>query len=65
MSPKPLLESFASLEDYLEALVGWHMDRNFDRAWHRQVAALIEWHMDQRFNAVDQDWLRKVGVKPE
>ena len=40
MQPKPHLESFASLEAYLEALVEWHLDRRFDgidRAWLRQV----------------------------
>lgn len=40
MRPKPELESFASLEDYLGALVEWHIDRRFDavdREWLRQV----------------------------
>jgi hypothetical protein len=40
MRPKPRLESFASLECYLEALVEWHLDRRFaaaDCEWLRQV----------------------------
>jgi hypothetical protein len=45
MPPKPALESFASLEAYLEALVGWLLD--------------------QRFAAMDREWLRAIGVKPE
>ena len=45
MRPKPALESFESLEDYL--------------------GALVEWHMDSRFDAIDREWLRRVGVKPE
>jgi len=38
--PKPRLESFTSLEAYIEALVEWHLERRFDAAdceWLRQV----------------------------
>jgi hypothetical protein len=40
MQPKPRLESFTSLEEYLGALVEWHLDRRFavvDYEWLRQV----------------------------
>ena len=40
MQPKPRLESFTSLEAYLEAMVEWHLDRRFDgldREWLRQI----------------------------
>jgi len=40
MRPKPRLESFTSLEAYIEALVEWHLERRFDAAdceWLRQV----------------------------
>ncbi len=45
MRPKPCLESFQTLEAYLEALVEWHLDRRFDgidRAWLRQVGVDLE-----------------------
>jgi len=40
MRPKPRLESFQTLEAYLEALVEWHLDQRFavvDYEWLRQV----------------------------
>ena len=40
MPLKPQLDSYESLEAYLEALVLWLIDRRFDaidRAWLRQV----------------------------
>lgn len=40
MQPRPRLESFQTLEAYLEALVVWHLDMRFDaidREWLRQV----------------------------
>jgi hypothetical protein len=43
--PKPELESFASLEDYLGALIEWHLDQRFDAidcAWLRQVGVKSE-----------------------
>lgn len=45
MRPKPLLESFVTLEDYLGALVEWHIERRFadvDQEWLRQVGIQSE-----------------------
>jgi hypothetical protein len=45
MPPKPQLESFESLEAYLEALVEWKLDQRFagiDREWLRQVGVKPE-----------------------
>jgi hypothetical protein len=45
MQPKPRLESFESLEAYLEALMDWKLDQRFaavDCEWLRQVGIDVD-----------------------
>jgi|SoiMethySBSTD1v2_1073268.scaffolds.fasta_scaffold180583_6 hypothetical protein len=44
MPPKPVLECFATLEDYIEAMIEWNFQVRYerDREWLRRLGVASE-----------------------